>query len=324
MGKIVIVIVNWNGGDRIMKCLESLNRSLNALNGVVIVVDNGSGDGSPERIQETEPRVKLVRNRENLGFSRANNQGLKFIFDHRIPTDYVLFLNNDTEMVNDSLEEMVGFMDNHPDIVALTPCIREREGQFQTGVGGRRFTLVNMIVYHFFLNRLPFLRGRGINLNQKYYCQKKKTVDLDWISGAAMMVRWDCIDGFPLFPERYFMYAEDLVVSDLLKKKGRLVLYPFATIRHHRGYGPRNLDRYYDSLFTYLKEKGFSRLQLTASRAIIFLGLVFRVVLFRIWALFNRDKMDRVAINGLQIQSLKRIHFQTPRPADQKKTDRYG
>ena len=311
MYKIVIIIVNWNGGEKVIRCIDSIYSRLKKVSFLIVVVDNHSEDGSPERIKERYKDITLIENKQNLGFSKANNIGLKVVFDHRIQTDYVFFLNNDAELLDDSMGDLIDFLDNHRDIIALTPCIMETGGRYQTGVGGKRFTLLNIFIYFFFLNRLPLLKAYGINLNQKYFCKKNKIVNLEWISGTAFLARFGLIANQRLLPSNYFMYCEDVVMSETLKKRGRLVFYPFFKIKHYREYGNESIKYYFDSLFFYLKQKGLSSFKLKLVKAIMYTGLYLRYLILKLMGLFDRDKMSRADINKSQIKAIKLINLKS-------------
>ena len=305
MFRIVIIIVNWNGGEKIIRCVDSIHQRINMERFLIIVVDNHSRDGSPERIKEKYPHVVLIRNQKNLGFSRANNIALKYVRDHGIQTDYIFFINNDTSWVDPSMRDVLDFLDTYPDIAGLTPCIRGSDGQYQTGVGGKRFTLINMALYYFFLNRLPFLKSSGIYINQAPFVKRGKIIDLDWISGAALLVRVAVLKDHSLFPEEFFMYAEDLVVSERLRKSGRLIFYPFFKIEHHREFRLESIRLYYRSLFIFLKQKHFSRFKTRMCRNIIFSGLIVRYLFFKVTAIIDRRNIRRTGLITLQLRALK-------------------
>lgn len=313
MYKLVIIVVNWNGGEKVVRCIDSIFQMISFNEFMVIVVDNHSSDGSPERIQERYDKVVLIRNRENLGFTKGNNIGLKYVRRRRLQTGYFLFLNNDTELEDESLDRAIDFMDNRLDVAGLTPCIVESDGAYQTGVGGKQFNLVNMAIYYFFLNHLPFLKAQGINLNQGYYDKRKKMVEMDWISGTAMLVRSTAVPHDLFFSEQYFMYAEDLAFSDCLRKIGRLFYYPFFRVKHHRRFQPRGIDLYFNSLFSYLSRKGFTPLKLKLIKLIIYKGLVCRYSLFRALGMWNERWKTRARVNKFQIEAIKRLDLKSLR-----------
>ena len=261
--QFVVIIVNWNGGEKILNCLKSFCNIENGVKYKIIIVDNCSTDNSVEKIETDFPSVKIIKNSSNTGFSIANNIGLKYIFDNEIKTDYIFFLNNDTELLNGSIVNLLKYLDENKNVVALTPAIIESNGKFQTGVGGKYFNTINIIIYFLFLNKIIFMRSMGINLDQKYFFRRTKVVNLDWICGAAFFVRSNIISGVDFFPENYFMYFEDVVVSEKLKHKGKLVYFPEYLVKHHRDYNISGIERYFTSFYKYLSQKGFSKKKLT-------------------------------------------------------------
>ncbi|HDP94452.1 MAG TPA: glycosyltransferase [Candidatus Aminicenantes bacterium] len=282
--KLVVIVVNWNGGEKLTRCLDSLQAGLRGLDFACVVVDNASTDGSDAQIETRYPWVRLLRSAVNAGYGVGNNKALAYMHENNWNGDYVFFLNNDTELEESGFSSLVEFMDLHPDVAALTPVLVESDGSFQIGVGGRKFTWFQIFAHFFFLNRLPFLGHLGINLNQARFAHGKKVVDLDWISGTAMLTRSRMIGDDALFPPEYFMYFEDLVVSEKLSQWGRLVYHPGYRIRHHRRHHERNLEYYFHSLHQYLESRGFGPIKMRITRATIYFGLGLRRVMFGLLA----------------------------------------
>ena len=110
---ISVVIANWNTRELLRKCISSIYEKTKKVRYQIIVVDNGSQDNSKEMLREEFPDVRIIANKENRGFSRANNQGIR-----KSTGRYVLLLNSDTEFNNDVLSIMVNFLDRHPNIGA--------------------------------------------------------------------------------------------------------------------------------------------------------------------------------------------------------------
>jgi len=113
---VSVVVVNWNSRDLLRDCLRSAYENSGRMSIEVLVVDNASTDGSSEMVAKEFPQVRLIRNEENLGFSKANNQAIKVSHGR-----YVLLLNNDAYLLPGSLEKMVRFMDSRPEVCHLSP-----------------------------------------------------------------------------------------------------------------------------------------------------------------------------------------------------------
>ncbi|MGD2105463.1 MAG: glycosyltransferase family 2 protein [Anaerolineae bacterium] len=249
MADLSIVIVSWNVRSHLCRCLESIlgaerRQNSNArLEIQVIVVDNGSEDGSAMMVREGFPDVQLVANHDNRGFPAANNQGMA-LADGR----YILFLNPDTEVVGDALSELVTFADEHGDVGMLGPQLVNPDGTVQSS--RRRFpTLATAFLESTWLQpAVVDAPSRGLasiltkplqRVLRRYYLSDRRddiAQDVDWITGAAMMARREAIDDAGLMDEGFFMYSEELDWCRRFREAGwRVVYFPSARIVHHVG-----------------------------------------------------------------------------------------
>jgi hypothetical protein len=131
---VSIIIVNWNGREVLRRCLNSIRENTTYPNYKIVVVDNGSTDGSVTMIKKEFPYVKLIQNKENLGYAKANNQGIK-----SVESDYYLLLNNDTEVTKGWLTDMIEFSESDPKI-GITGCkLIYPNGRSQTSDGPVQF-----------------------------------------------------------------------------------------------------------------------------------------------------------------------------------------
>jgi len=227
MMDLSIVIVNWNTGYCLRNCLESIYKQTNRVDFEILVVDNCSIDGSPEMVKKFFPKVLLIRNRENLGFAKANNQAIRASTGR-----YVLLLNPDTVVLDKALVRMVSFLDEHPDIGALGCKILTEGGQIDFR-GGRRFpSLWSEFCIHSGLASLfPTAKPFGQYLMSYWDHEDSREVDL--ITGACMMVRREVIRQVGLLDEDLFMYAEDVEWCYRIKKAGwKIFYYADAAIVH--------------------------------------------------------------------------------------------
>ncbi len=234
MVDLSIVIVSWNVRDLLRQCLRSILADLSACQLAnlqtceVIVVDNVSTDGSAEMVQAEFPDVHLTVNAENRGFPAANNQGLA-IAEGR----YALILNPDTEVVGDALATMVAYADANPDVGVVGPQLLNDDGSVQSS--RRRFP--NLATALFESTWLQACASR--RLLQRYYVQDQPddaTLDVDWVMGAALMVRQEAIEQVGPMDEGYFMYSEELDWCKRFKDAGwRVVYLPSAQIVHYGG-----------------------------------------------------------------------------------------
>jgi len=126
MHNLSIIIVNWNTKDLLRNCLFSIYKERKSISLEIFVVDNASSDGSSEMVKREFPLVKLIRNKKNVGFARANNQAIK-----ESKGKYILLLNTDTVILNGALDKMVKFMDTHSDVGVCGPKLLNEDGSLQ-------------------------------------------------------------------------------------------------------------------------------------------------------------------------------------------------
>ncbi len=229
-----VVIVNWNVRELLRRCLHSVAESSKVetpkrLSVQVIVVDNASTDGSVPMLRSEFPQIELIANEENLGFTRANNQGLS-ISDGR----YALLLNPDTEVLDDALGEMVGYMDVHPAVGALGPQLIYADGRVQCS--RRRFPGLDTAFLESTFLQQSFPRSRILS---RYYVLDRpedETQEVDWLVGACLLMRRKALDQVGPLDERFFMYSEEMDWCYRAKRQGWKVVYlPAARVIHHEG-----------------------------------------------------------------------------------------
>lgn len=200
---LTIIIVNWNTRDITRNCLRSVREKVIDVDYEVIVVDNDSSDSSVEMIRSEFPDARLIVNPENLGFGRANNQGMRAGRGR-----YFLLLNSDTIVIDDSIQRMVSFMDGQPGI-GIAGCKLLFEDLTLQGSCSRfpsiKLALVEDLMLYKFLSR----RRQGELLLGGYWAHDR-TRDVDAVWGAAMLVRREVFEQTGGFDERIFMYGEDL------------------------------------------------------------------------------------------------------------------
>lgn len=223
-----IIIVSWNVRELLRRCLQSIisNPKSQWLT-EIIVVDNASTDGSAAMVRDGFPQVQLLVNDENLGFTIANNQAIA-----RSRGRYVLLLNPDTEVLGDALATMVGYMDAHPEVGALGPQLLNPDGSVQPS--RRRFPtmatafLESTILQQWFPDNCVLRR---------YYVLDQpddRTQEVDWVVGAALLVRREAIEQVGPLDEGFFMYSEELDWCRRIKAQGWKVVYlPTAKMIHH-------------------------------------------------------------------------------------------
>lgn len=224
-----IVIVSWNVRDLLRACLESIHATAPTdLSLEVIVVDNGSTDGTVEMLRKAFPWVWLIEAGGNLGFSGGNNLGLTASRGR-----YVLLLNPDTLVLGDALPKMLAYMEAHPQVGALGPQLLNEDGTVQSS--RRRFPTFWTAVFESTWLQ-PIAPKRTLD---RYYMRDHdddEIVEVDWVQGAALLVRREVIEQVGSFDEGFFMYSEELDWQKRIKAAGwQIVYYPEAQIVHYGG-----------------------------------------------------------------------------------------
>ncbi len=273
---LTIVIVNWNGGELLLRCLRSVRASRTAFPVQVIVVDNDSHDGSREAAQREFPEFNIFNSGANLGFGRANNLARPLT-----DSELVLFLNPDTELKPDTLEKSVQCLRVHPDVGALGCQMLYPDGTVQEqGIQwhltpGR--VLMEMLLVsrstHRWLGRwLPRL-----NPHQSGYARK--------LYGGYLLARKAVLDQAGWFDERYFMYAEDGDLSRTIEALGWKLYYTAeAEIIHAAGGTSGQAPSGFSVL---MKHESISRMMRKyhgppgafGYRLVVFTGAIFRLLM---------------------------------------------
>ncbi len=200
---VSIVIVNWNGRDLLSRCLQCIKQTVKRSSYEVLVVDNNSSDGSQDMVRRDFPDVKLIANKDNVGFARANNQAMKIAQGR-----YTLLLNSDAFVKDNAVDHMVEFMDHHPD-AAMSSCkLLYEDGRLQPSCA--RFpTLLSEMVIAFGLDKL-FARSKFFGSYMMTDWDYNDTRAVEVIMGAFMLVRSELIHEVGMMDEDFFMYSEEV------------------------------------------------------------------------------------------------------------------
>ncbi len=228
--KLSVVIVNYNVRHFLDQCLQSVAKAVSKIDAEVFVVDNNSVDGSVEMVREKFPWVQCIANRENTGFSKANNQAVTLS-----KGEYVLLLNPDTLVEEDTFEKCIRFMDDHPDAGGLGVKMIDGKGNFLPE-SKRGLPSPSVAFYKIFGLSALFPKSKLFGKYHLGYLDKDKTHQVDVLSGAFMMLRKSVLDKTGLLDETFFMYGEDIDLSYRITKAGyRNYYYPGTRIIHYKG-----------------------------------------------------------------------------------------
>jgi GT2 family glycosyltransferase len=288
--KLSIVIVNYNVRYFLEQCLHSVKKALNGLSAEVFVVDNNSVDGSVEMLNERFPEIITIANKENLGFSRANNQAIRLA-----KGEYVLLLNPDTVVEDNTFRNILQFMDEHPDAGGLGVKMVDGNGKFLPE-SKRGLPTPAVAFYKIFGFSRLFPRSRVFGRYHLGYLDNEETHPVEILSGAFMLLRKSVLDEIGLLDETFFMYGEDIDLSYRIIKAGyKNYYYPGARIIHYKGESTKKGSLNYVLVF-YNAMVIFARKHFTAKNARLFSLLINLAVYFRaILAIFNRF-FSRIAL----------------------------
>lgn len=255
-----IIIVHWNSADYTCRCVSSIVDHVKGLDREIIVLDNGSTDGSSDVLRSKCSHATLLRSEKNLGFARANNRA----FEHSSGR-CVLFLNPDTDVISPAINMMYSYLVSHPDAGAVGCRLLNADGSVQTSCVQRFPTIANQLTDIEWLRlRLPRLKIWGISA--LFDSGQKTTTEVEVVSGACVMLRRDVFESVGRFSTDYFMYGEDLDLSYKVRKAGWKVCHLGAgTIVH---YGGRAAQRREESGFrvVLMRESVFRFLEKTRGR----------------------------------------------------------
>jgi len=236
--ELSVVIVNTQTRDLVLTCLRHLMPELGDLDHEVFVVDNASTDGSVEAIRREFPAAKVIANRENRGFARANNQALRLAGG-----DQILLLNPDTEIQPGALAILRRALGTLPDAVVVGPRVLRPDGRLDLACR-RSFPSPGVALARLTgLSRL-FPRARWVARYNLTYTDPNQPAEIDCGTGAALLFDGKAFQAVGYFDEDFFMYGDDLDVCFRLKAKGGRVYYvPDALVIHLKGGTTRQRPR---------------------------------------------------------------------------------
>ena len=232
--KLSVVIVSYNVRSHLEQCLQSVQRALEGTEGEVFVVDNHSDDDSVETVRQHYPWVRLIENQENLGFAKANNQAIR-----QAQGDYILLLNPDTVVAEDTFHGVLAFMDEHPKAggAGVMMCYEDgsRAPESRRALPTPWVAALKMMGFtkRYYLSDLPWDQPCRIEV----------------VSGAFCLLRHEAIKTVGLLDEDFFMYGEDIDLSYRLLKGGWENWYLPYSIIHYKGRSTRKSDYRYVHVF---------------------------------------------------------------------------
>ena len=227
MARLSIIIVSYNARADLLRCIESIRTHRPQIDHQIVVVDNASSDRAADAVRARWSDVTVLEAGGNLGFSRANNLGIR-----QTASELVLLLNPDTVVDDNAIDALVGRLDSRSDVAVAGPRLVDTSGKAELSFGP-------MIGPFAEARQKVLVRGndQGVGPIVKYVdALTRREQDIDWVSGACLLVRRADAEAVGLLDERYFMYVEDVDFCAAIRAKGRTVLFtPAAQVVHVRG-----------------------------------------------------------------------------------------
>lgn len=283
MIKLSVIIVNYNVKHFIEQCLFSVYKAAENITCEVFVVDNNSVDGSTTLIKERFPSVNLIENKTNTGFSVANNQAIKLA-----QGQYILLLNPDTVVQEDTFTKCIEFMDTTPDAGGLGVKMLDGQGNFAPE-SKRGLPTPKVAFFKMFGFSKLFPKSKKFGKYHLTYLPENEINAVDILSGAFMLMRKSVLDTIGFLDETFFMYGEDIDLSYRITQAGyKNYYFPKTQIIHYKGESTKRSSLNYVVIF-YKAMAIFSKKHFSGSHAFWFQFLIHvAIVLKASLALINR------------------------------------
>lgn len=273
--KLSIIIVNYNVSPFLEQALHSVYKALNGIEGEVFVVDNNSVDDSLQMLREKFPQVKVIANKENVGFAKANNQAIAIA-----EGEYVLLLNPDTIVEEDTFAKCIRFMDDTPDAGGLGVKMVNGRGEFLPE-SKRGIPFPSTAFYKLFGLSKLFPNSHKMGAYHLTYLDPNEIHSVEVLSGAFMLMRKSVLLEVGFLDEEYFMYGEDIDLSYRILKGGyKNYYFPETRIIHYKGESTKKESLNYVYVF-YKAMQIFARKHFSHKNAKLFNWLIDAAIWFR-------------------------------------------
>lgn len=281
MADLDVIVVNYNAGEHLRRCVASIFERAGSAAVEVILVDNDSHDGSAKAVERSFPQIELIQNAHNRGFGSAVNQGIV-----AGTSDRIFVLNPDAEISTGDLGSLLDHAKAHPQAGAIGVLVRDPDGTLYPSA--RRIPSLSEAAGHALVG--PFKKDN--RWSRSYTMDgwdRMSERDVDWVSGSAMLLQRRVIERVGAFDPEYFMYAEDADLCTRIREAGYEVRFtPLLEVIHDQGLSTRgsrrmiwehsrSVYRYFDKHYA----KGWRRALLPAAKAVLWLRAA--VVSRRMW-----------------------------------------
>ena len=292
-----IVIVSYNVRGLLKECLESIYRTTKYIQFEVYVVDNNSSDGTIQMIEREFPQVKLIANKDNIGFAKANNLAFQ-----KSRGKYILMLNPDTVILQNSLYKIVNYFEQQPNIGAIGCKMLNSDRTLQPSC--YNFPTLLEIFGMYFIGSRIFSGLKKFDYD--------KVQEVDFVRGAFLALNKQCLEEIGLLDEKLFMFGEETDLCYRMKQRGWKVIYiPDTVIIHHRG---KSTEQISDNMYSqrirsiiYYFQKNRGKISTFLLRAIIFFGVGLRLLLRGVLEIRNRilGKKKKTISKDVQLEVLR-------------------
>lgn len=281
--KLSVIIVNYNVEYFLEQCLNSCIKAMKDVSCELFVVDNNSIDGSLDMVRTKFPNVQLIANKDNVGFSKANNQAMRIA-----KGEYVLLLNPDTVVEEDTFKKVVDFMDKTPEAGGLGVRMLDGKGKFLPE-SKRGLPTPAVAFYKIFGISKLFPKSTTFGRYHLGYLSEFETNEIEILSGAFMLMRKEALDKVGLLDEAFFMYGEDIDLSYRIILGGyKNYYFPETRIIHYKGESTKKSSVNYVFVF-YRAMIIFARKHFSQKNAKLFSFLINLAIYFRAGiAIINR------------------------------------
>lgn len=273
--KLSVIIVNYNVKHFLEQCLHSVYKAAKGIETEIFVVDNNSVDGSAQLIREKFPELHFIENKENVGFSRANNQAIR-----KAKGEYILLLNPDTVVEENTFQKITGFMDKHPEAGGLGVKMIDGKGNFLPE--SKRGLPTPWVAFYkmFGLSKL-FPKSQKFGKYHLSYLSENEIHEVEILAGAFMLLRKTALDKVGLLDETFFMYGEDIDLSYRIILGGyKNYYFPETTIIHYKGESTKKGSLNYVKVF-YNAMIIFARKHFSGGKAGFFAFIIHLAIYFR-------------------------------------------
>jgi GT2 family glycosyltransferase len=314
MSDISIIIVNLNTKSLLKACLDSVFSEGSGVSLEVIVVDNGSTDGSIEMVKTDFPLVRLTLNASNEGFAKPNNDGMRMATGH-----YLFLLNSDTVVNPGAFAKLKSFLDGHTEAGVCGPMLLYPDGRLQRSVCSFHTLWTHMCDMFALDKLLPNTRLFGSGEMTTFAYDENQTQEVDSLMGAAVLLRrevWEQVGGFD---ERFKIYYNEMDWFMRIKEKDWKIFYVYdARIIHHRGATAAIVNKeftYFDEMYAntlLFFQKHYGRWAVVAYKLLLVVGFLPRTIIWWLRRLFNHSEYAKhMSIYGWKTLNLG-LRFWTP------------